>query len=308
MSSPSVDDTGVDALVMGESLVDEIRTPDAEVRRHPGGSPANVAIGLARLGRTVALRTSYGNDDAGALIDRALRRAGVRPVVDDPFGSPTSIARAVIQPDGSARYAFDLRWNPDPTRAMPRSRVLHVGSLGAILQPGRDLVLRSCVEHDGPVSLDLNVRPAVADREPGSRDALQQLVRRGDIVKASDEDIAWLHPGADPLDIAARWVQQGASLACVTRGARGIFAMSARGRMHRPSRAPRIVDTVGAGDTVMAVLIDAVLSIPAADLAVGLEEDALGRLLDRATTAASITLSRRGADLPTSRELALALV
>ena len=293
-------------LVVGESIVDVIVRPDGTRSEHPGGSPANVALGLGRLGDDVTLLTDLGDDAHGSLIRTHLEAAGVE-IRTSPLDGATSTATATIGPDGSATYDFDVTWDVD-IAAAPDADVVHVGSIGATLAPGADEVrlLVTVRRASALISFDPNIRAALL----GPRDKVvvrvEHLVVLSDIVKVSAEDLAWLYPHTSPLVSATRWATIGGPLVVVTDGGAGVTGFWHGARIDVPSRAVAVIDTVGAGDSFMAALLDALgRAVP------GLDRDAFTDLsqagitaaLEFASAAAAVTVSRPGADLPTREEL-----
>lgn len=297
-------------LVVGEALVDVVRRHGTHDTERPGGSPANVALGLARLGRPVDLLTHLGDDGRGGTVRRWLDDAGVRLVPGSTVPGPTSTALAVIAPDGDARYEFDLRWHlphpPDPTGWA----VLHTGSVATFIAPGADPLLALVERARGRmgVTYDPNVRPALMGDPRTALARVERFVAAADVVKASDDDLAWLDPGDDPVRTAARWLGLGPALVVVTHGAGGATAVCRAGRVHVPAPPTVVVDTVGAGDSCMAALVDHLLRTgrlgPTARADAGpLRLHEVRAALEFCTRAAAVTCSRVGADPPTRGEL-----
>lgn len=294
-------------LVVGEALVDIIVRACESAVEHVGGSPANVAYGLARLADQVALLTQVGADERGETITGHLRSAGVTVLATDS-SRPTSTARATIGPDGSATYAFDVTWSVDIELAPPAD-VVHVGSIGALLAPGADAVRTLVTARRGSslISFDPNIRPPLL----GSRDVVAQrvehLVALSDIVKVSADDLEWLYPAASPVESAAAWAALGASLVVLTKGAAGLTAFWHGARVDLPGPIVRVVDTVGAGDSFTAGLLDALgRALPGhgRDEFNKLGLDVINSALQWALAASAVTVSRAGADLPTRAEVA----
>lgn len=298
------------ALVIGEALIDIVHRGGL-VAEHPGGSPMNVAIGLARLGRDVELATWYGRDARGDAIEAHLAADRVGLAETARQAPHTSTATATLADDGQASYVFDLDWSLpriDPPADCP---VLHTGSLGAAIEPGCGVV-RDAVVAARPVSTityDPNVRPDLQPDPVAARAMVEGFVRLADVVKASDEDLVYLGEGADPEEVLAGWADMGPKLLVMTRGGDGVIARTASGlEVHLPSRKVSVSDTVGAGDSFMSGLIDGLWS---AGLLGAENRDALGRItaarleaiLDRCAAIAGITVSRDGANPPTLAEL-----
>jgi fructokinase len=306
---PSATDgrTTPDVLVVGEALVDVVHRGDGVVEEIPGGSPANVALTLGRLGRRPRLLTSLGPDPHGAAVRSWLAASDVRVCAAPAVRTSTATARLGI--DGSATYDFSITWDLRTT-ALGEADVLHVGSIATTLDPGADAVSDLVDRHGGRalVTYDPNIRPGLVDDEAAVRARVGAFAARAQVVKASDEDVEWLHPGEGILDVARRWVRSGASLAVVTRGRGGALAVTSRSEIEVPAAPVDVVDTVGAGDTFMGALIDGMLaegvSGPRARTVLEvLETPRLVALLHRAAQAAAVTVSRPGADPPTRSEL-----
>jgi fructokinase len=303
--------------VVGESLVDVVRPAGAtrDGGAHPGGSPANVSVGLGRLGAPVTLITQFGDDDHGRLLRDHLAASEV--VVRLVPGSPlTSTATAVLDEHGAAKYTFRLAWDPgalpDPADG---TRCLHTGSLATSLDPGagavEELLARQRAHGAVTISLDPNIRPALLPSRELARSRTERQVALADIVKVSEEDLEWLYPGRAPQDIATSWQRTGPALVIVTLGGAGCLAVTQADIAHHTAPAIRVADTVGAGDSFTAGMLHWLYT---ADLLGGDRRDALQaisrqdvtRLLGTATTAAAITCTRPGADPPTLRELRVA--
>ncbi len=301
-----------DVLVVGEALVDIVLRGDEPPVEHPGGSPANVALGLGRLGRRVSLLSRIGDDDRGRRVEGHLARSGVTLAPGTLTPGRTSTATARLDASGAATYDFDIDWHL-PDAVPPPARALHTGSIAAVLAPGGDAVLDLVRRARGTctVSYDPNARPALMGDPAATRARVEQFVAAADVVKVSDEDVAWLAPGADPLDVARDWLGLGPAMVVVTRGGDGAAAVCAAGVVEVAAPRVEVVDTVGAGDAFMAGLLDA---LAAADL-LGVERREALHAVDvarleaaarRATRVAALTCARPGADPPTRQELAAA--
>lgn len=290
-------------LVAGEALVDIVVPPSGEAERSPGGSPMNVAVGLARLGHPTTLMTELGDDELGRLLADHLERSGVRLAEGSVQpGRRTSTATATLDEHGAASYDFDLRWGLGPRTLPPGTTALHVGSIGAALRPGRDGVLELVRQAAGAgvlVSFDPNVRPAFTpDREQAWSD-MRELAALATLVKVSDEDLRLLRPGEDAADVAAALLGAGTRLVVVTLGGEGALALSSAASARVVSRPVAVVDTVGAGDSFMAALLAVAVDHGLDDL----DEARLSAYVAAAHEAAAVTVSRRGGDPPRRDEL-----
>lgn len=294
--------------VVGESLVDLIWRRGAEhVVPVPGGSPANVAVGLHRLGRPTTLVTLWGDDPPGELVAQHLESTGVPVHRVRGEADRTTLALAYLDDEGSATYDFLTAWDPSELPVPADTGVLHTGSLAVVVEPGASRVLQVCREfREGPgrrVVTDLNVRPAVQPDRDRYRRACLQLAGTSDVVKASDDDLAWLFPDTAPADAARTLLAEGPGLVVVTLGGDGALAVSAAGEEVRvPAPRTTVADTIGAGDTFQASLLDAV-----ADRGVPASRAELEVVLTRCAVAAAVTCERVGANPPTRAELEGAL-
>src|SRR4051794_29857311 len=194
-------------LVAGEALVDIVVPASGTPERAPGGSPLNVAVGLARLGLDTTLVTEVGDDELGRLLVQHLDESAVRLAAGSVVaGQRTSTATAHLDARGAASYDFDLRWDLAPHPVPAGTTALHVGSVGAALRPGRDSVLAMVAEAVRAgllVSYDPNARPVFTpDPEQAWRD-VREIAGMSALVKLSDEDLHFLQPGADAAVVAA---------------------------------------------------------------------------------------------------------
>lgn len=296
-----------EVLVIGESLIDIVTDEAGHSTEVVGGSPANIAFGLARQRVPVRILTALAHDDRGERIRSRLASAGV--TVDDASWSlsTTSTARARILADGSAHYDFDIAWVlPDAPTAGAAS-LIHVGSIGAFLEPGATLLERWLGGRDPRthVSLDPNIRPALLSDRVAALARFERIAAMSDVVKLSDEDADWLYPGLGPAQVCERVLALGVRLAALTRGRSGATMVAAKASVEIAAPPVTVQDTVGAGDTFMAALIFGVLTIPEL-----LSSPSTATLADAgayAAAAASLTVQRRGADLPTRAEILHAL-
>lgn len=293
------------ALVVGEALIDEVIDGD-RVARHPGGSPANVALGLARLGVPTRLHTAIGADADGELIRDRLATAGATLTPGSVTGAATSTAAAVLAADGSARYRFALGWDPAPLDDLGAPTLIHTGSLGAFLAPG-DRVTRDILGRGRSggalISVDPNIRASLLGAPETTRAAFEQLASGAHLLKLSDEDAEYLYPGLAPDAVLELLVRRGVAVAAMTRGAEGALLASGGRRVSVPAVRTTVADTVGAGDSFMAALIRALAFDDAGWDGGTVAPERLEAIGYEAARAAAITVSRPGADLPTLDDL-----
>lgn len=298
------------ALVVGEALVDIVHRPGAEPVEHVGGSPLNVAVGLGRLGRPVDFVTTVGRDPRGARIVDHLRSSGVTTTTGSDSATRTSTAVATIGADRSATYEFDLEWTPRIPPPTGDAVLVHTGSIATVLEPGCETVAELVAQHSvtATVSFDPNVRPSLIGDPARGRARIERLVELADIVKVSDEDLAWFAPGTTPLATARAWATRGPALVVVTRGAAGAVAVCAAGETEVPAVEVEVVDTVGAGDAFTAGLLDALwgeglLGASRREELRHISLDTVRRALGSAAWTSGLTVAKAGADLPTRAEL-----
>ena len=281
------------ALVIGESLVDVVLDRAGVTTERPGGSAANVAVALARLGRPVRFATAYADDERGRVIAEHLAESGVVHAADPHVLERTSSAVATIGESGAASYDFDLEWHLGPVDLTIAPVFVHVCSLGAVVEPGAYEVL-ALLDRVGAATItyDVNARPAITGTGPDVVARVEAVARRAHLVKASDEDLEALYPDLDLAGAAAHLLSLGPDTVVVTRGGDGSTWFDADGALSAPVSATTLVDTIGAGDTFSAGIIDALWDglDPAATLA-------------HAARAAAVTVSRPGADPPTRADL-----
>ena len=305
-------------VVAGEALMDVFTgatTPtgialDARI----GGSPLNVAFGLARMGQPVAFLGGISNGELGGRLLDALRAEGVSLEAVHRSAAPTTISLIGVDAKGVPEYAFYGAGAADrtlPLAALDRmpanTRLLHVGSytmvVGETAATQRALVDR--VHGKTVVSYDPNLRLNVEPDLQVWRDTLEWMLPRTDVLKLSDEDLGLLWPGIDPAAFAADCLGKGAGLVALTRGGKGAFAWHASGVVEVPPVHVDVIDTVGAGDTFQSALITRLdeLGVLTPEGVRGMGADTLLDAMRFAAQAAAITCSRRGADLPRRAEM-----
>lgn len=300
-------------LVVGETLVDIVHTPDGAVAEHVGGSPANVAMGIARLGHETTLATTLGDDDHGTRCEEQITSHGVTIDNLDAGSHPTSTAIATIDDSGAAEYDFDLHWDLRPVADLGRVAHVHTGSIAATLTPGEAVVTQTLTDarEQATISYDPNVRPTIMGTVDEVRARVEELIALSDVGKASEDDIDWLYAGQSLPDVMAAWGRLGPGLVVITRGGDGVtYRVTSTGEVaDAPARVDEVADTVGAGDSFMAGLISGLLD---AGLLGGPDArarwasatlDSVTSSITRALATSAITVGHDGAYAPTREEL-----
>ncbi|MCX4537097.1 carbohydrate kinase [Streptomyces sp. NBC_00841] len=300
----------LDLLVIGECVADIVRVPGAADQVHPGGSPANVAYGLARLGHGATLLTQLGPDDNGRLIRDHLAGAGVE-VRTDGAAAPTPSAAVTLDDSGRAAYTFEITWTLDPVSLDRPPLHVHTGSIATVMESGAATVLAAVelLRTSATVSYDPNVRPELmGDHDAAVRKA-ERCVALSDVVKASDEDLEWLYPGEEPEEVGERWLATGPAVVLVTRGGDGALAVFPGGQVTVDALPTDVVDTVGAGDAFMSGTLHALathglLGADSRERLRSLDRDTVTDVLCHAVASAAVTVARAGANPPDGAELA----
>jgi fructokinase len=308
--------------VAGEALIDMVDEGGGHYRAYPGGSAANVTVGLARLGAPCSLLARVSSDPLGRQLTAHLAGNGVSLRDVAAAAEPTTLALVSLDSAGRAAYSFygngtaDWQWRPgDLPGLAPDVAGLHAGSLALALPPGaavlEDLLAAEHARGRVTISIDPNIRPTLAG---GHADAVARVERQlglAHLVKASEEDTDWLYPGTGYETVARAWHRLGPRVVVITLGERGAFALAPDGtQIRRPSFDVTLVDTVGAGDAFCAGLLDALRrrgrlggdgGADGAGLA-GLTETELAEVVDWAIRVSALTCARAGADPPTRDE------
>ena len=294
--------------VCGEVLIDILPTGPVV-----GGGPANTAKALARLGYEVDFIDGISTDAYGVSARKELSRDGVGLGLSLTSDKPTCTATVTLDPQGSASYEFLIdgtatfdfhsSWLPDPERLKPS--VLHIGTLVTIIEPGASVLFDWAVKvgEFAPIVFDPNIRPSVMGDRAKYAAAVEKWVSISSVVKVSDDDIAWLYPDQSLDVVAHRWIDAGVRCVVITRGAMGLIGFTASGMEEVDGVKVEVVDTVGAGDTVGAIVVEGIIKRSVH----GLQGHVLNALLHKAAIAAGITCSRAGAQPPRAHELADAM-
>ena len=279
--------------------------PDAGGQRQPmvGGGPANTAKAIARLGYSTYFVGGISTDGYGRMIETELRDSGVDLSLVVRRDLPTALAIASIDDNGLARYefelegsasfAFDQSWLPQD-----EPDVIHIGSVATLLEPGASELLHWLSEKSAPIVFDPNVRPSIQGDQGLYRAAVERWLDYATVVKMSEDDFRWLYSESEE-ELVRSWIGRGVSIVIVTRAEKGLSAYSADFEISVDAVSVEVVDTVGAGDTIGAVVVEGLLQygLP------GLNMQTLSIVLSRAAKAASITCSRAGANPPWLEEL-----
>jgi fructokinase len=302
----------VSIWVCGEVLID-LLPGNTEPLAVVGGGPANTAKALARLGYDVQFIDGISTDAYGTKARAELLRDGVGLDLALTSDLPTCTATVSLSADGSASYeflingtatfAFDNSWLPDPERYKPE--VLQIGTLVTVIEPGATVLYDWAVKVSefAPIVFDPNIRPSVMPDLIKYRDEVEKWLKISSVVKFSEDDISALYPNEDPIGIAKACLENGVQLVVITRGANGLVGVTVDGVVEVPGIKAAVVDTVGAGDTVGAIIVEAVIQIGILNLT----GSKLREVLHRAAVAAAITCSRAGAQPPRAFELTEAL-
>lgn len=296
--------------VCGEVLIDLIPQPGtSEKAAIVGGGPANTAKALAKLGFDSCFIDGISTDAYGQKAKAELLADGVDLKYAKVSDKPTCTADVSLDANGSASYVFTIdgtatfdfahSWLPNPLTT-PLA-LLHIGTLVTIIEPAASILHEwaSAVADVAPVVFDPNIRPSVQPNRDLYEAAVAKWAAISSVIKVSDDDLAWLFPGASVLDIAEGWINDGAALVVVTRGANGLLGVTKEGVTEVPGVKVDVVDTVGAGDTVGAIIVEAIVERGLA----ALHSEVLTEVLHRAAKAAAITCSRAGANPPTKAEI-----
>lgn len=299
-------------LVAGEALIDIVVPPQGMAVDHVGGSPANVAVGLARLGHPVELATHLADDPRGRRVTAYLGERRVHLTPGSDRAERTTTATAHLDAAGGATYDFDLTWEL-PEVDLTGVDHLHTGSIAATQEPGGSqvLALMRRAREGATVSYDPNLRPTLMGRPHDVRSRIEECIGLADVVKASAEDIEWLYAGAPVGDVAHLWGLLGPSLVVVTRGGEGtlVSLTAADTTTELPARPAQVVDTVGAGDSFMAGLVSGLLDAgllggpTARERIHDVDAPTVLPAVERALACARWTVQRAGAAAPTRADL-----
>jgi fructokinase len=294
--------------VAGEVLIDLI--PDGSERKPiVGGGPANTAKALAKIGSDTQFIAGISTDDYGQMAKDELVSAGIKLDYVKYSDKPTCLAIVSLSDSGSASYDFVIEntatfdftpdWLPNPQTERPI--LLHIGTLATAIEPGASVLFdwAQSVAKVAPIVFDPNIRPAVISDRKQYVNQVERWVSISSAVKVSDEDIRWLYPSLEIEQVVNNWLAKGPSLIVVTNGDKGLAGYRVGEKVFVDAVKVQVVDTVGAGDTVGAILVEAIVN----DGLNTLNGVRLEIMLKRAAKAAAITVSRSGANPPTLKEI-----
>jgi len=291
--------------VAGEVLIDLI-PKDGERVAIVGGGPANTARALARLGLDTYFIDGISTDRYGQQARAELLTDGVKLDYTLTSDKPTCLATVTLDAaggasyefliEGTATFEFDRSWLPD---AASPPAALHIGTLATVIEPGASNLFNWAKEVGAPLVFDPNIRTSVLGDRKRYQEIVEKWAKISAVIKMSDDDIAWLYPEMDFRSAAKNFINEKTQLVVVTRGAVGIDGFTEDGEASVPGVKVDVVDTVGAGDTVGAIIVEGLVK-DGLDNLVG---TTLEELLNRAAQAAAITCSRKGANPPTQAEL-----
>jgi fructokinase len=256
-------------LVIGEALVDVVHSGDGGIKNVPGGSPANTAVALARLGITTFMKARISKDKFGSEIRSYLENQNVNLNLSLFVDEPSSVIDAFIQKDGSAKYeanlkgASDYGWTKSELdfALAENIKIIQLGSLTSYIEPGASHIenwykqLRNNSKH--LLTFDPNIRhPLDAQPEDEVRKRAKNLASLAHVVKASDEDLSWISPDQDVIETAKNFIENGTTLVVITLGKNGAVAINSNFEVIQiPAPVVEVKDTIGAGDTFAAALI-----------------------------------------------------
>ena len=294
--------------VAGEILIDLI--PDGSDRTPiVGGGPANTAKALSKLGINTQFIDGVSTDDYGQMAKDELVASGVKLDYVKYSDKPTCLAIVSLSDSGSASYKFVIEntatfdftsdWLPNPQAELPI--LLHIGTLATVIEPGASVLFdwAQSVAKVAPVVFDPNIRPAVMNDREKYVKQVELWMSISSAVKVSDEDIRWLYPSLEIEQVVNNWLAKGPSLVVVTYGDKGLAGYRMGEKVIVDAIKVAVADTVGAGDTVGAILVEAIVQ-DGLDTLCGVR---LEMMLKRAAKAAAITVSRSGANPPTLKEI-----
>jgi len=309
-----------DVLCLGEALIDFVADTAGVTlmeapgfRKAPGGAPANVACGVAKLGTSSAFLGKVGDDPFGRFLEAAFRGAGADTslMLFDP-DARTGLAFVSLTADGDRDFAFwrnpsaDMLLRPDelPRAALESAKAFHFGSITLIQDPSREATLeavRVAKKANAVISYDPNLRLALWPSSEAARKGMMDGLPFADVVKVSEEELEFLYGSADIGGGIAKIHEAGVSFVAVTRGPKGCVLSDGTTRAEHPGYGVETVDTTGAGDGFVAALLDHLVRREATPAYTGFDHQELWQLAMLANAVGALTTTVKGAipGLPT---------
>ncbi len=299
--------------VIGEALIDLVPgSSPGDYQARPGGSPFNVAIGLARLDHRTVLMARLADNAFGRLLREHAAAENVDLTSAPLATEPTTLAVVSLDAQGQAGYDFyldgtaDWQWtDTELARIPPDTTILHVGSLASWTQPGnrhiQAAVARSREQGSTLISYDPNIRPLLLGKPEQARPLVEDFVSVAHLVKASREDVEWLYPQTAIAEVGDRWLKLGALAVVITDGPNGAHLLRPDAApVHRPGRKIQLVDTIGAGDAFTSGLLGGLLrrGLHTPQLLSQCPAELLAETVDEAVLVSALTCERVGADPP----------
>ncbi len=306
-------------LVIGEALVDVVHSGNGGIKNVPGGSPANTAVALARLGITTFMKARISKDKFGSEIRSYLENQNVDLNLSLFVDEPSSVIDAFIQKDGSAKYEANLKGASDygwteselDIALAENIKIIQLGSLTSYIEPGASNIenwykkLRDNSKH--LLTFDPNIRhPLDSQPEVEVRKRAKNLASLAHVVKASDEDLSWISPDQDVIETAKNFIENGTTLVVITLGKNGAVAINSNFEVIQiPAPVVEVKDTIGAGDTFAAALIAQLLEKQIVDEKAlsALAVSDLRDILSNCAMTSALTCSRQGANPPYRHEV-----
>jgi fructokinase len=305
--------------VIGEALIDLVPgSSPGDYQARPGGSPFNVAIGLARLDHRTVLMARLADNAFGRLLREHAAAENVDLTSAPLATEPTTLAVVSLDAQGQAGYDFyldgtaDWQWtDTELARIPPDTTILHVGSLASWTQPGnrhiQAAVARSRDQGSTLISYDPNIRPLLLGKPEQARPLVEDFVSVAHLVKASREDVEWLYPQTAIAEVGDRWLKLGALAVVITDGPNGAHLLRPDAApVHRPGRKIQLVDTIGAGDAFTSGLLGGLVrrGLHTPQLLSQCPAELLAETVDEAVLVSALTCERVGADPPFAAALA----
>ncbi len=304
-----------EVAVIGEGVIDRF-LESSGARDVIGGSPLNTAVALRRAGVECDWWGRMSTGAEGEALVAYAAENGVAGVGVLRVDSPATLVTIELNSQGVPAYGFHLEgasdwgWTSEELQGLSAYKVIQIGSLTSVLEPGSSALLARLRELKASatppvITFDPNARPKAVksvDEAQQVRSRVSEFLTIADFVKVSDEDLDWLNPGVAALDSAQIWSTVGPKLVVMTRGSEGAIAFcDGKVVASTPGVKVDVVDTVGAGDTFMAWLLRSLVEEYAANIP--LDTEAVTAMLTQSAAAAAVTCSRKGCNPPRREEI-----